>query len=1115
MLRLIGSPAGLFIAIVCCLIAAPTTVRAASTPIGFVQVASATPQIATATVNVSYPAAQTAGDMNVVVVGWNDTTATIQTVNDSAGNIYQLAIGPTSGTALRQSIYYAPNIIAGANTVTVTFSQAASFPDVRVLEYQGVTALDVTAGAIGNSASASSGAATTTSANELIFGANTVATTTQAAGDGFTSRIATAPDGDIALDKVVTVTGSNSATSTLSSAGAWVMQMATFSADAGPVSPPAPSPTVSRVSPRRGTTTGGTAVTITGTNFAAGAAVMFGGAAATSVAVVNNTTITAVTPAGSAGAVTVTVTNPGSQSGSLGSAFTYTASAVLPAPVFSVAAGTYVTPQTVAISDSTPGATIYYTTDGTTPTTSSTVYTAPITVSVTETIEAIAVETGFTNSAATSAAYTISPVLQTPVFSVAAGTYATAQTVALSDSTPGATIYYTTDGTTPTTSSTVYTAPITVSVTETIEAIAVETGFTNSAVASAAYTISAVLPTPTFSPAAGSYAAAQTVTISDATAGTTIYYTINGTTPTTSSAVYGGPLTVNSSETVKAIAVKTNFTNSAVGTAAYTITSGGTTYVNYPSGGFTPASLSLQGNAAVVGGALQLTDGGTGENRAAWFNTKVPVQNFVTDFTFQQLNASADGMTFTIQNSSIWTVGDAGGGLGYQDIPSSVGVKFDLYNNAGEGNDSTGLYTGGAAPTVPSVDLSSAGIDLHSGDLMQAHMVYDGTNLTMTLTDTVTSATVTEVFPVNIPNLVGGSTAYVGFTGGTGGSTATQNVLSWSYVSGTQSSAGAPAFSPAPGTYTTSQTVTISDTTAGASIYYTTDGTTPTTSSALYSGPIAVSASLTLEAIATATGFSDSPVAAAAYTISTVLPTPTFSPVAGSYTTAQTVTISDATAGTTIYYTTNGTTPTTSSTLYSGPITVSASQTLEAIAVKTGFTNSAVGTAAYTISTVLPTPTFSPAAGSYTTAQTVTISDATAGTTIYYTTNGTTPTTSSTLYSGPITVSASQTLEAIAVKTGFTNSGVATATYTINQQHEVDLTWDAPSSSSDPIEGYNVYRSPSGTSQFQLINSSIDVQTIYVDSTVQSGLTYDYIVKSVDYSGVESVPSNQVTVTIP
>jgi hypothetical protein len=164
-----------------------------------------------------------------VVVGWNDTTSTVQSVKDSLGNKYSLAIGPTAGTGFSQSIYYAPSILAGTNTVTVTFNQAAASPDIRILEYRGVTTLDVTAGTSGNSAAASSGAATTTSANELIFGANTVATGNKTAGSGFTSRIITSPDSDLAEDEIVTTAGSYTATATLTASGPWVMQMATFS----------------------------------------------------------------------------------------------------------------------------------------------------------------------------------------------------------------------------------------------------------------------------------------------------------------------------------------------------------------------------------------------------------------------------------------------------------------------------------------------------------------------------------------------------------------------------------------------------------------------------------------------------------------------------------------------------------------------------------------------------------------------------------------------------------------------------------------------------------------------------------------------------------------------
>ena len=372
------------------------------------------------------------------------------------------------------------------------------------------------------------------------------------------------------------------------------------------------------------------------------------------------------------------------------------------------------------------------------------------------------------------------PTAATPMFSIVAGNYTSAQTVTLSDSTSGANIYYTTDGTTPTTSSTKYSGPITVSSTETLEAMAAASGYNNSSVASATYTINTTPATPTFSVAAGTYTSAQTLSISDATPGTSIYYTTNGTTPTTSSTKYTGAITVSTTETLEAVATVGDPTMSAVARATYVIESPN---INYPSGGFKASSFDLNGGAAITsGGLLQLTDGGGDEGRSAWFATKVPVQTFTTDFTFQLTDAQGDGFAFVIQNAGPTALGADGGGLGFRNIPQSVAIKFDLYNNAGEGPNSTGLYTDGAEPTVPAVNLTGTPINLHSGDPFAAHITYDGTNLTLTLTDSSTLGTWSYSWPINIPATVGGTTAYVGFTGGTGGATSTQNINSWIYL---------------------------------------------------------------------------------------------------------------------------------------------------------------------------------------------------------------------------------------------------------------------------------------------------------------------------------------------
>ena len=214
-----------------CALGAATQQAAAQ---AYVQGNYAVPQTPQPMVTVPYTAAQTAGNLNLVIVGWSNTTAQISSVTDSNGNPYTLAkatILNGNGGPLSQSIYYAKNIAAataGANGVKVTFTAAAVYPDVEVLEYSGlnsVNPLDVAVGASGNSATSSSGSVTTTSATDLLVGANTVQSHSAGPGPGFTQRLLTNPNGEIAEDQVVSTAGSYTATAPLSYAGGWVMQM--------------------------------------------------------------------------------------------------------------------------------------------------------------------------------------------------------------------------------------------------------------------------------------------------------------------------------------------------------------------------------------------------------------------------------------------------------------------------------------------------------------------------------------------------------------------------------------------------------------------------------------------------------------------------------------------------------------------------------------------------------------------------------------------------------------------------------------------------------------------------------------------------------------------------
>jgi hypothetical protein len=213
---------------------------------------------------------------------------------------------------------------------------------------------------------------------------------------------------------------------------------------------------------------------------------------------------------------------------------------------------------------------IYYTTDGTNPTVNSSVYANPIMVSISEVIKAISIAPAFKPSPVTTYSYHLMP--DAPVFNPAPGNVGPDPlAVTLTDTTPGVSYYYSTDGSVPTTSSKLYSGSITLTTTSVLRAIAVKDGWSNSAVTFAKYIFTA--PTPVITPVGQDFKGSIVVTITDSAPNAKIFYSFAGNTPeTTSAPVYTGPITVTRSETIKAIAVLPNERTSAIAGQTYVLT---------------------------------------------------------------------------------------------------------------------------------------------------------------------------------------------------------------------------------------------------------------------------------------------------------------------------------------------------------------------------------------------------------------------------------------------------------------------------------------------------------------------------------------------------------------
>ena len=204
----------------------------------FVQQAFTCPQSPQNEVAVDYASEQTAGNLNILAIGWNDQGAKITSVTDSAGNNYQVAVPTFRGGGLSQAIYYATNILSGANTVTVDFDIPAKYVDLRVAEYSGLSQdhpFDAGASAAGTGALADSGPVTTSQANELLFAAGMTGSGYNGPADGWVQEVITTPDADIVQDIVAASPGTYNVPTALGSAG-WLMQTAAFRTGPPPTS---------------------------------------------------------------------------------------------------------------------------------------------------------------------------------------------------------------------------------------------------------------------------------------------------------------------------------------------------------------------------------------------------------------------------------------------------------------------------------------------------------------------------------------------------------------------------------------------------------------------------------------------------------------------------------------------------------------------------------------------------------------------------------------------------------------------------------------------------------------------------------------------------------------
>jgi len=362
-------------------------------------------------------------------------------------------------------------------------------------------------------------------------------------------------------------------------------------------------------------------------------------------------------------------------------------------------------------------------------------------------------------------------------------------------------------------------------------AIAYQSGAPDSTVATAAYMIAGTVGTPSFSPQAGTYSIDQSVTINCATPGAAIHYTMDGSTPTGSSATYAAPISVEgngTNTTIKAIATDADTTASGTGTATYVITYQVATPALNPAAGTYSTDQWVMITCATPGAAIHYTtDGSAPTGSSPTYAAAIPVAGNGTKKTIKAIATQA--------KMAISAVGSAAYAVNYSQV-STPNLSL-----------AAGTY-----PTDQSVTIScaTAGAVIHY------------------TTDTTTPSPSSPAYGAPIAVAGNGTTSTVKAIAVKEGMNAS-DVGAASYVI-SYPQVATPVFNPIAGTYSSGRSVTIGSATAGAEIHYTTDGLAPTSSSALYTAPISVAGNGTheiIKAIAIRTGMASSGVGTVTYDI--------------------------------------------------------------------------------------------------------------------------------------------------------------------------------------------------------------------------------------------------------